>query len=448
MISDHNCSIFNWNVRGLNKVARRQVVKDLVSDHQGTIVCLQETKLAQVDDAAICETLGPQFLGNYATLPAEGVRGGILLGFSQDHYQMQNVDIRRYTISATVRRKVDNGVWTVTGVYGPQSDGDKLQFLEEIRAVKQLALQSWTILGDFNMIYRACDKNNSRVNHRLMNRFRWVLDELELKELHLHGRQFTWTSETDNPTQTKIDHVFCTRDWELQHQDCYLQAIGSSVSHHCPMVLTCKPFHMQYMGFRFESFWLRQPGFLDMVKISWERPVLSNNKAHVLHIKLARLAKALRRWSKQRIEQLKEQVQLAERVVLHLDHIQDQRQLTVDELSLRRLAKDRILGLAYLRKQKIRQRSRLTTIRVGDANTKLFHLRANGRRRKNHIPALNHNGATCTAHEQKATALYQYYTEQLGMCHPRKHTLNWDNINVQRHDLSCLDANISEEEIK
>lgn len=284
--------------------------------------------------------LGQQFLSNYAAVLADGVRGGVLLAFSQDHYEMQNVDVRQYTVSATIRQKADNGTWTVTGVYGPQSDNDKLQFLDEIRAVKQQALDSWVILGDFNLIYRACDKNNSRLNHRLMNRFRWVLDELELKELHLHGRQFTWTSETDNPTLTKIDHVFCTRDWEMAHIDCYLQAIGTSVSDHCPMVLTCAPFHRHYKGFRFESFWLHQPGFLDLVKATWDQPVYSSNKARLLHIKLARLGKQLRAWSKHRVEELKQQAELAERIVMQLDQIQDQRQLTEDELFLRRLAKN------------------------------------------------------------------------------------------------------------
>lgn len=418
MNSDTNCTVFNWNVRGLNSMARRQVVRDLVSDHHGSIVCLQETKLSAVDDSVIASTLGPQFLNNYATLLADGVRGGILLAFSQDHYELQNADVRVFSVTAMVRRKTDNSVWTITGVYGPQSDSDKLLFLDEIRSVRQHVMASWVILGDFNLIYRACDKNNARVNHRLMNRFRWILDELELKELHLHGRQFTWSSETDNPTQTKIDHVFYTQEWEAEHPHCYLQAIGTSVSDHCPMVLACKPFHRRYKGLRFESFWLKQQGFLDQVKASWDRPVHSNNKARVLHIKLARLAKALRIWSAQRVEDLKSQVQLAERIVLHLEQIQDQRQLTEAELALRRLAKNRILALAVLRRIKIRQRSRLTTIRVGDANTRLFHLRANGRRRKNHIPALNHLGATHTAHEQKAAVLHQHYTSLLGTCPP------------------------------
>jgi endonuclease/exonuclease/phosphatase family metal-dependent hydrolase len=126
-------------------------------------------------------------------------------------------------------------------VYGPQGDTDKLKFLQEIKQIKQAADNKWLLLGDFNLIYRASDKNNGRVNRRLMSSFRWILDEFELKELYLHGRRFTWTSATDNPTLNKIDHVFCTREWELKHPHCHLQALGSSVSGHCPMVLSCAP---------------------------------------------------------------------------------------------------------------------------------------------------------------------------------------------------------------
>jgi hypothetical protein len=65
------------------------------------------------------------------------------------------------------------------------------------------------ILGDFNLVYKAGDKSNGRVNRRLTNEFRWFLNDLELKELYLHGCCFTWASATTDPTMTKIDHVFC-----------------------------------------------------------------------------------------------------------------------------------------------------------------------------------------------------------------------------------------------
>lgn len=158
MNSDPHCIVFNWNVRGLNQPARRQVVKDLIKDHQGTVVCLQETKLAVVDDGVICSTFGQQFLGNYAGIPAAGVRGGVIIACSQDHNELTQVDVRQYSVTDTIGSKVDNGTWSISGVYSPQGDNEKVQFLDEIRAVRQQTLDKWMILGDFNLIYRSCNK--------------------------------------------------------------------------------------------------------------------------------------------------------------------------------------------------------------------------------------------------------------------------------------------------
>jgi hypothetical protein len=41
------------------------------------------------------------------------------------------------------------------------------------------------IIGDFNLIYQATDKNNLNLNRRLMGKFRRTLDECELIEMTL-----------------------------------------------------------------------------------------------------------------------------------------------------------------------------------------------------------------------------------------------------------------------
>jgi exonuclease III len=146
-------------------------------------------------------------------------------------------------VTANIARRMDNEVWTVTVVYGPQSEADKVCFMQVIREVKAMVNARWLLVGDFNLIYRACDKSTGRINRRLMNSFRLLLDEVEMRELHLHGRRYTWSSGTQSPTQTKIDHIFASQDWELLHDDCRLQAGSTSISDHCPMVLSCAPFH-------------------------------------------------------------------------------------------------------------------------------------------------------------------------------------------------------------
>ena len=71
--------VLNWNVRGLNNRARRQVVRDLVNETRCTIAALQETKLEVFQLADVTEVLGARFSNHFVFLPAQDTRGGVLL---------------------------------------------------------------------------------------------------------------------------------------------------------------------------------------------------------------------------------------------------------------------------------------------------------------------------------------------------------------------------------
>jgi hypothetical protein len=119
MTHDNNCIVLNWNVRGLNNPARRQVLRDLVADNACTVVCVQETKLQHVDSATVANTLGQQFADQFAALPAMGTSGGIILACPQDFYLINNAAVRQFTVTLDITRRADNVTWTLTGVYGP-----------------------------------------------------------------------------------------------------------------------------------------------------------------------------------------------------------------------------------------------------------------------------------------------------------------------------------------
>jgi hypothetical protein len=67
-------------------------------------------------------------------------------------------------------------------------------FIRELRQLKQGAMPEWLILADFNLIYKIQDKNNGRINKQMMSRFRRALDYLEVKEINLVGKKFTWSN--------------------------------------------------------------------------------------------------------------------------------------------------------------------------------------------------------------------------------------------------------------
>lgn len=85
----------------------------------------------------------------------------------------------------------------------------KEEFLHEMISIKPPPGTPWLILGDFNLIYKASDKNILNLNHRLMGKFRTALDECELMEICLQNRKFTWSNERENPTLVRLDRAFC-----------------------------------------------------------------------------------------------------------------------------------------------------------------------------------------------------------------------------------------------
>ncbi|XP_024314534.1 uncharacterized protein LOC112270714 [Brachypodium distachyon] len=244
-------------------------------------------------------------------LPAEGTRGDILLLWDENSVALSDVSFGTYSASAMVTILECETYFKLT-----------------------LSMQKWLILGDFNLIYRACDKNNRNVNLRLMGQFCRALEDCNLKEINLQNRKFTWSNERESPTLVKLDRAFYNNAWDL---------------------------------------------------------AFDNHTLHLVHIvnhKLKLTASRLRSWSKFLFSHSKLLLLMALDVVFQLDVVQENRSLTPEERGLRSDLKRRILALASLERARKKQFATIAWLKEGDANSKFFHIRANGHRRKNHIQRL------------------------------------------------------------
>jgi hypothetical protein len=79
------------------------------------------------------------------------------------------------------------------------------------------------------------------VNRRNMALFRRVIDRLELCDMHLHGRLYTWSNGRERPTLVKLDRLLASLDWVDLFPFCYPKALSSDISDHCPIL--CTPMH-------------------------------------------------------------------------------------------------------------------------------------------------------------------------------------------------------------
>jgi len=174
----------------------------------------------------------------YAYLPASSTRGGILLiaGRQADVSFSDVLD--------------GQSKWWLTSVYGPQDDGDKAVFLEELEAIRDACAGPWAITGDFNLILNEADKSNERKDRTNLRRFRQTVATLELQDMHLHGRCFTWSNERERPTLVRLDRVLISVDWDEKFPNAHLHGLGCDASYHCPLLLQTNMGHMtKVLGF-------------------------------------------------------------------------------------------------------------------------------------------------------------------------------------------------------
>lgn len=94
---NESLSILNWNVRGLNCPNRRATIHETIAATPCNLVCLQEMKLATIDQFTT-SFLGGQRLKSFAMKPADGTKGGILLLWNEDHLKVDNIAIGTFCI--------------------------------------------------------------------------------------------------------------------------------------------------------------------------------------------------------------------------------------------------------------------------------------------------------------------------------------------------------------
>nr|XP_020147503.1 uncharacterized protein LOC109732728 [Aegilops tauschii subsp. strangulata] len=354
--------------------------------------------------------------------------GGVLLAWDPVVVQLSNPHYTNNTVTALVKPVGAAGQWWITGVYGPQSDADKVEFLQELLDIRELHAGPWALVGDFHLIANPEDKSNSAIDRWMMSRFRSKLNLLELKELYLNGMRYTWLNERGQATLERIDHVFVTLDWEALYPTCLLSALGTSVSDHCPLLLDLHAdFHVG-KRFRFESFWTKAEGFCDVVADAWESVSSEGNPFVVLDRKLRATARKLQSWSDRWIGNVKNQISLVLGIIKQLDVAMEGRDLSPAEIGLRRVLK-RCCGFA---RGTPPQGSSSSMPTIGE---------------KNLIMGLQVDGDLLTGQEKIAGAVDSYYRQILGVAPDREFSLNWDALQLPRLHLEHLEAPFSEEEI-
>jgi hypothetical protein len=110
----------------------------------------------------------------------------------------------------------------------------------------------------------------------------------------LQNKRFIWSNERVEPTQVRLDWVFCNKDWELNFSGYVLHALSSSLSDQCPFFPSQQNKVRVIYTFRIKNFWPMIPGFLDTIKEAWQTQVPDISPLNILYYNLQHIVVALK----------------------------------------------------------------------------------------------------------------------------------------------------------
>jgi predicted secreted Zn-dependent protease len=181
-----------------------------------------------------------------------------------------------------------------------------------------------------------------------------VIDSLDLREIEIPGRKFTWASSRRVPTYEKLDRVLVSTEWEQNFPLATVKALSREISDHAPILLSSgeKDKGNKQPTFKFELGWLLKEGFMDTVSEVWRKEERGVTPMQRWQNKIRRLRQFLRGWAKNMSGAYKKEKQELLKKAELLDKKAESQLLSQQEWDLKQAVTSRITQL--LREEELR----------------------------------------------------------------------------------------------
>jgi hypothetical protein len=202
--------------------------------------------------------------------------------------------------------------------------------------------------------------------------FNAIIDGLNLREIEMSGRKFTWANSKRIPTYEKLDRVLASTEWEQRFPLVTVDALNREISDHTPLLLSTgeKVLKRDQPEFKFELSWLLKKDFYKTVARVWKSVDHGDIPMKRWQNKIRRLRQFLRGWAKNENRNFNKEKEELFRLAGELDLKAESQILNQQELDLKQSVKGKITQL--LREEEIKwlQRAKTKNLLKGDNNTK------------------------------------------------------------------------------
>ncbi|XP_028121376.1 uncharacterized protein LOC114318641 [Camellia sinensis] len=192
-----------------------------------------------------------------------------------------------------------------------------------------------------------------------MREFNELIDNLEVADLPMMGRKFTWCNSQEGEKWSRIDRFLLSPEW-LQMFNFKLWGLPRKVSDHCPILLMEDERDWGPTPFRFLNAWTLHPKFRSFVENTWLEANVVGWAGFKCLQKLKILKLALKQWAKEVFGDVEHKLNQVEEEIHALDISAEERPLSMAEQARRREAKgvawklSKMVEWAWIQKSRIK----------------------------------------------------------------------------------------------
>ncbi|WJX64016.1 hypothetical protein P8452_48843 [Trifolium repens] len=387
---------------------------------------------------------------DYVASEGQGFAGGIIVAWKKDYIQV-DVIVKKFQFIHMKVNYTGGRWWYFIAIYASPNESNRSNLWNDLKVIAGNMTEAWIIAGDFNDIMSEDEKRGGvRASIRRCSKFRERVEACNLIDMGAAGPKFTWRGPLYHGGQRifeRLDRALCNTRWRLDFPDGFVKVLPRlDFSDHHPILISPReaPHPVAPRQFKFESAWLGEANYQDMLKTCWKRRDSIANNLHSVE-------REIKIWKYQHLDQV---LHIKKELMARIAGVQRRIQGGVSNEGLRNLEHRLQSELSdILKKEELMwfQRSRAKWLRDGDRNTRYYHLKTVKRRRQNNILMLkDEQGQWIDKEDQLQDLANEFYKK---LFTDTQISREWFQTEITYPDLdtemlNTLAAPISNEEIK
>lgn len=225
------------------------------------MVLIQESKLRSVTTELVNSIWGIAE-HQYMEVDSEGSSGGIITIWHSDFFKLEECCSRRNFLLLKGIIKA-NFECVIVNIYGPCDVLERRRLWGYLLNLKSVYNVPWCIGGDLNEIRSINERQGCSMRDRGMRDLNSFIEDMELVDLQLMGRCYTWSNSQDNEKWSRIDRFLLDPNW-LERFKLKQWGLPRTMSDHCPLMLMEDEREWGPKPFKFFNAWLSHPNCLKL----------------------------------------------------------------------------------------------------------------------------------------------------------------------------------------